>query len=75
VYAHIADSTVLACTTLVATKNPNYRHAYHLDSGATDHIANDRRAFSLIRRLASPIAIRLGNDKIIWAYEKGVIEL
>jgi hypothetical protein len=75
VYAHIADSTVLACTTLVATKNPNYQHAYHLDSSATDHIANNQRAFSLIRRLASPIAIRLGNNKIIWAYEKGVIEL
>jgi ribosomal protein L12E/L44/L45/RPP1/RPP2 len=65
VYAHIADSTVLACTTLVATKNPDYRHAYHLDSGATDHIANDRRSFSCIRRLASPIGIRLGDDKII----------
>jgi len=65
VYAHIADSTVLACTTLVATKNPNYRHAYHLDSGAIDHIANDRRAFCYIRRLASPIGIRLGDDKII----------
>ena len=56
-------------------KNPDYRYAYHLDSGATDHIVNDRRAFSLIRRLPSPIGIRLGDDKIIWAYEKGVIEL
>jgi hypothetical protein len=65
VYAHIADSTVLACTTLVATKNPNYRHAYHLDSGATNHIANDKRAFSYIRRLASSISIRLRDDKII----------
>jgi hypothetical protein len=74
-YAHIADSTILACTTLVATKNPDYRHAFHLDSGATDHIANDRRAFSLIRRLPSPIGIRLGDDKIIWAYEKGTIEI
>jgi hypothetical protein len=75
VYAHIADSTILACTTLVATQDPEYRHAWHLDSGATDHIANDRRAFSQICRLASPIGIRLGDDKIIWAYEKGTIEL
>jgi hypothetical protein len=65
VYAHIANSTVLACTTLVATKNPNYRHAYHLDSSATDHIANNRQAFSYIRRLASPIGIRLRDNKII----------
>jgi hypothetical protein len=65
VYAHIADSTVLACTTLVATKNPNYRHAYHLDFGATDHIVNDRKAFSYIRRFASLISIRLRDDKII----------
>jgi hypothetical protein len=65
VYAHIADSTVLAYTTLVATKNPDYQHAYHLDSSATDHIANNRRALSHIRRLASPIAIRLRDDKII----------
>ena len=56
-------------------KNPNYRYAYHLDSSATDHIVNDRKAFSRIRRLASPIGIRLGDDKIIWAYEKGAIEL
>ena len=50
-YAYIANSTILACTTLnstvlvcttlVAMKNPDYQHAYHLDSGATDHIAND----------------------------------
>jgi hypothetical protein len=65
VYAHIANSTVLAYTTLVATKNPDYQHAYHLNSSATDHIANDQRAFSYIRRLASPISIRLGDDKII----------
>jgi hypothetical protein len=65
VYAYIANSIVLACTTLVATKNPNYRHAYHLDSSATDHIANDQRAFSYIHRLASPISIHLGDDKII----------
>jgi hypothetical protein len=75
VYAHIADSTILAYTTLVATWDPEYRHAWHLDSSAIDHIANDRRAFSYIRRLASPIGIRLGDDKIIWAYEKGDIEL
>jgi hypothetical protein len=65
VYAYISDSTILACTTLIATRDPEYRHAWHLDSGATDHIANNRRSFSKIRRLASPISIRLGDDKII----------
>jgi hypothetical protein len=76
VYAHIANSTTaIAYTTLVATKNPDYRHAYYLDSNTIDHIANEQRVFSHIYRLASPISIRLGNDKIIWAYEKGDIEL
>jgi hypothetical protein len=75
VYAQVADSTVLACTTLVATQDPEYRRAWHLDSGATDHIVNDRKAFFQICRLAAPIGIRLGDDKIIWAYEKGSIRL
>jgi hypothetical protein len=46
-----------------------------LDSGATDHIANDKKMFSQIRRLATPIGIRLGDDKVIWAYESGSIQL
>ncbi len=75
VYANIADSTVLACTTLLASQDPVYRSAWHLDSGATDHIANDRKAFLQIRRLATPIGIRLGDDKVIWAYEKGSVRI
>jgi hypothetical protein len=72
-YPHISDSTVLACTTLTATRNLDYQHSWHLDSGATDHIANDRKTFTQIRRLATPIGIRLGDDKVIWAYEKGTV--
>jgi hypothetical protein len=65
VYAYIANSTVLACTTLVVTKDPDYCHTWNFDSGATDYIVNNQRAFSYIRCLASSIGICLRDNKII----------
>jgi len=56
--ATIADASAWACyTNAPAAKyqDTSFQKAWHLDSGATDHICNDKSAFLEIRRLSKPI--------------------
>ena len=64
-YAYLVDSTILACISFVATQDPEYQCAYHLDSRAIDHISNNRKSFFQIRCLTTLIGICLSDNKII----------
>jgi hypothetical protein len=76
VSANIANATAFACTTLTAFKDSSsYKNDWYIDSGATDHIANNRWSFSQIKRLQSPIRIRMGDESTIMATEIGTVPL
>src|SRR5437667_6755343 len=73
---NIADAAGLACCTILeGSQNHINFKAWHIDSGASDHISNQRSAFIDIRHLDIPIRIRMGNNTIITAVEIGSVLL
>jgi len=52
-----------------------FQKAWHLDSGATDHICNDKSAFLEIRRLSKPIQVWIGDNSIVPATGIGSVLL
>jgi hypothetical protein len=74
----IADAELWACYTtipLVPDQDLAFRKAWHLDSGATDHICNDKAAFTDIKRLPKPIQIRIGDNSTVPAVGIGTVQL
>jgi hypothetical protein len=74
--ATISDASIWACyTTIPQIKDESFQKAWHLDSGATDHICNDKGAFLDIRRLPKPIQVRIGDNSIVPAVGIGTVLL
>ena len=75
--ATIADAQIWACYTSIPTAEDDcsFQKAWHLDSGATDYICNDKSAFLRIRRLPKPIQVRIGDNSIVPAVGIGTVLL
>ena len=76
--ATIADAEIWACYTTIPTtsdQDPIFQKAWHLDSGATDHICNNKKAFLKIQRLPKPIQVRIGDNSIVPAAGIGTVLL
>jgi hypothetical protein len=76
--ANIADATVLACYTSLAPakkKDPYFSKAWHIDSGASDHICNNKNAFLKLQLLVTPIQVRIGDNSTVPAIGTGSVLL
>jgi hypothetical protein len=73
--ANIADTTILACTTIVAKDDSTYKNSWYIDSGTTDYICNNRNSFIRICQLDIPIYIRIGDEKTIVANQISTVLL
>ena len=64
-------------TTLVTPihKSYSFSTAWHIDSGATDHVCNNFKAFQKLQQLATPIEIRIGDNSTVLATGMGSILL
>jgi len=55
---NIADATAMACCTILkGARNHANSKAWHIDSGASDHISNLKSNFVNLKRLDIPIRI------------------
>jgi hypothetical protein len=66
--ATISDASIWACYTSIPKikeQENSFQKAWHLDSGATDHICNDKGHLLDIRRLPKPIQVRIGDNSIV----------
>ena len=73
-----SEVSVWACYTTALTaqkQDTSFQKAWHLDSGATDHICNNKAAFQSIRRLLKPIQVRIGDNSIVPAIGIGTVLL
>ena len=76
--ATISDASIYACyTTIPNTKDQDdsFQKAWHLDSGATDHICNNKGAFLNIQQLPKPIQVQIGDNSIVPAVGIGAVLL
>lgn len=73
----ISDASIWACYTTIRTKSSDtiFQNAWHLDSGATDHICNNKNAFLKIQRLLKPIQVRIGDNSVVPAIGIGTVLL
>jgi hypothetical protein len=66
--ATISDVSIWACyTTIPKIKDQDdlFQKAWHLDSGATSYICNNKSAFLDIQQLPKPIQVRIGDNSIV----------
>jgi hypothetical protein len=49
--ANIADTIILACTTIVAKDNSTYKNSWYINSRTTDYICNNQNSFIQICQL------------------------
>ena len=63
------------CTILKGARNHANSKAWHIDSGASDHISNLKSNFVNLKHLDIPIRIRMGNNALIIATEIGSVLL
>lgn len=52
-----------------------YGNGWFLDSGASDHMSNNRGWFNNLKMLSVPIPVRIGNGKFIYALGRGEIDI
>ena len=64
------------CALVATGKGKNHLpKTWVVDSGASDHICPDRRAFHSLKALSRPVAITVGDGNKVLAKAKGVIRL